>query len=199
MFAKGCFQFKTTQTSPSVVTIKRDTQYIVQPPVTIPQYQPIIVKSEPASSSVIPQIYQQTSTDVRELTKQVKELAAQFYAVNHYRDSIQLKDSSGNNVGIVRLDDAVSQNQIQTRNPSYSLRLPVITNTVTIDHPYKPQRQIYVGGGITGAKESLIQQLEAGLLLKNKKDQMYGVKAGIDMKGNLLYGIQSYWKIKIKK
>ncbi len=199
LFAKGCFQVKADQTLQPTVTIKRDTQYIMQPPITIPQYQPIIVKSEPASPTVIPKIYQQTSTDIKKLTQQVKELAAQFYAINHYKDSIQLKDSSGNSVGMVRLDDAVSQNQIQSRNPSYSLRLPVITNTITIDHPYQPRNQLYLGGGITGSRESFIQQFEAGLLLRNKQDQMYGLKAGIDVKGNVLYGVQSYWKIKFKK
>ncbi|HSU50765.1 MAG TPA: hypothetical protein VLJ41_09250 [Segetibacter sp.] len=199
LFAKGCFQVKGDQTLQPTVTIKRDTQYIVQPPVTIPQYQPIIVKTEPAQPTVIPKIYQETSTDIKELTRQVKELAAQFYAINHYRDSIQLKDSSGNNVGMVRLDDAVSQNQIQSRNPSYSLRLPVITNTITIDHPYQPKNQLYLGGGIVGARESFVQQIEAGILLRNKQDQMYGLKAGIDVKGNVLYGLQSYWKIKFRK
>src|SRR6478672_3770415 len=199
LFAKGCFQVKGDQTLQPTVTIKRDTQYIVQPPVTIPQYQPIIVKTEPAQPTVIPKIYQETSTDIKELTRQVKELAAQFYAINHYRDSIQLKDSSGNNVGMVRLDDAVSQNQIQSRNPSYSLRLPVITNTITIDHPYQPKSQVYLGGGVSGSRESFVQQIEAGILLRNKQDQMYGLKAGIDVKGNVLYGLQSYWKIKFRK
>jgi hypothetical protein len=49
-------------------------------------------------------------TDIKEQTKQVKEQAAQFYAANYYKESIQLKDSSGNNVGVVRLDNAVSEN-----------------------------------------------------------------------------------------
>ncbi len=198
MFFKGCFQAKS-DIPPQIVTIKRDTQYIQQPPVTIPQYQPIIVKTEAAPPSAIPQMYQQPTTDLKELTQQIKDLAAQFYAINHYRDSIQLKDSIGNRVGVVSLDDAVSENKILSRNPSYVLRLPVITNTITIDHPYQPKNQVYIGGGITGSRESLIQQFEAGLLLKNKQDQMYGIKAGIDVKGNVIYGLQSYWKIKFHK
>ena len=45
---------------------------------------------------------------------------------------------------------------------------------------------------------NLKQFFKKSVLYKNKKDQMYGAKAMLDFKGNLYYGIQSYWKIKLK-
>lgn len=187
----------------NVQVAKRDTvtsiQYIQQPAVQIPAYQPtqpIIIKADPAN---IPIQYTQLSTDIKEVSRQLQDLAAQFYAVRHYKDSIQLKDSAGNDVGKVHLLDVISENKIVERSPSYELRFPERSTTITIHEPYKPVSQVYVGLGITGSKDNLVSSIEAGAMLKNKKDQLYGIKAGIGANGNVTYGLQSYWKIKLHK
>jgi hypothetical protein len=53
--------------------------------------------------------------------------------------------------------------------------------------------------GTSIAKKALIlNAAEVGLLYKNKKDQMYGAKAQVDFKGNVSYGVQTYWKLRLK-
>jgi len=67
--------------------------------------------------------------------------------------------------------------------------------------PIPPKRQLYVGGGLDGTyinKTPNINVAKAGLLFKTKKDQIYGVTVGVSINGYLVYGIQSYWKIKLK-
>jgi len=78
------------------------------------------------------------------------------------------------------------------------IKIPEKTITITNNIYPKPKRQLYIGGGIFLSQSELIKQINIGLLLKNKKDQIYSVSAGIDLKGTPEFGIHSYWKIKIK-
>lgn len=179
---------------------KRDTtvsiQYVQQPPVTVPQYQPIIVESKQPAS--IPVQYQ-PAADQSELLKQYQELVNKLLAVNISNDTRQLKDSAGNDAGSVNIKDVVTENQIKSRDFSYQLKIPIVTKTITITEQAKARGQLYIGGGINGSRESWVNQFDAGLLWKNKKDQIFGVKAGIGTSGQINYGLQSYWKIKFKK
>ena len=193
-FLKGCFQAKPQP----IITVQRDTQYIQQPPVIIPQYQPVVIKSEAPNPVIIPQQYKEPTSDINELKQQIKDLADQFYAVNHYKDSLQLKDSAGNRVGVVNMEDAVSQNEIQSRNPSNSLRLPVITNTITIDHPYEAKNRLYLGGGVLGNRIDLLTAIKAGLILKNKKDNIIEVNATVNKGLGIGAEVGYYHKISFK-
>ena len=62
---------------------------------------------------------------------------------------------------------------------------------------YTIQSPFPVGGMIGGNREQIVNQINAGLLLKTKKDQIFGVNAGINTQGQVVYGLQSYWKIKL--
>lgn len=104
---------------PKVVT---KTEYIPQPPVVIPQYIP--VPSTNQAPIVIPPNYH-PSADQTELLRQYKELVNKFLAEKTYKDSIELKDSSGKKVGIVTLEDIVRENEIKSRKPSYQLTFPI--------------------------------------------------------------------------
>jgi hypothetical protein len=203
LFFQRCGQKKDTTVVAKADTSKPVVVYVTQPAQQVPAYQPqpIVITSpnQPGSPIVIPPQYQNTSNDIKELTQQVKDLAAQFYATKVYRDSIQLRDSAGNRVGVFHNYDSVGQNSILKRSPSYQLSFPHTYQTVTIKEPYKPVNQLYIGGGISGNQTSFVQAFEAGLMLKNRKDQLYGVKAGISTSGSVVYGLQSYWKIKLHK
>jgi hypothetical protein len=58
---------------------------------------------------------------------------------------------------------------------------------------------MFFGGGINGNQTLGITGASAGILLKNKKDHIYGLNIGTEINGPVTYGIQSYWKIKLKK
>lgn len=131
-------------------------------------------------------------TNYYKLVIQYKELLEAFLAMNVQKDSIRL-----DSLGYVNITDTVSKNLIQGRKIDYKLSYPEITTTVTL--PYKPRNQLYIGGGIQGNPNQMINQFNVGLLWKNKKDQIFGGYVGTDMNTTLQYGIQSYWKINLRK
>lgn len=132
--------------------------------------------------------------DYAVLKARFEALVKEHTARNIYSDSLRL-----DSIGYVIINDSVQFNKLFDRSYKYHYELPTITKTITvIEHP-KKINQLYVGGGVLGNKTQGVAGAEVGLLLKNKKDQIYGVKVGSDLNGNLLYGVQGYWKIKLKK
>jgi hypothetical protein len=123
------------------------------------------------------------------------KLVKQHVARNIYADTI-LVDT----IGYVHIFDTVQFNKLQGRGMKYRLVIP----NKYIKVPAAPKRQLYIGGGLLAdgtaiaKKALLINAAEAGLLYKNKKDQMYGAKAQVDFKGNVSYGVQTYWKLRLK-
>lgn len=176
------------------------TVYVPQPPVYIDRYTPI--QSGATSYPVIIPDSRQPATDITALTKQYNELIREFLASRTYRDSIQLKDTSGRRVGVVNLVDVVSENKIQSREPNYQLSFPHTTTTITIREPYQPRNQLFIGGGLTGNTVSPVNGVNIGLLYKTKRDRIFNVTAGGQAyDGRLVpqFGLSSYWKLSFKK
>lgn len=123
------------------------------------------------------------------------KLVKQHVARNIYADTILI-----DTIGYVRIYDTVQFNKLQGRGMKYRLVIP----NKYIQVPAAPKRQLYVGGGLLAdgtaiaKKALLINAAEAGLLYKTKKDQMYGAKVQVGFNGNVSYGVQSYWKLRLK-
>lgn len=130
-------------------------------------------------------------TNYAKLVLQYQEVVNQLLSKNVLSDSIRIDTN-----GYVKITDTIQKNLIVGRSSKVNIKYPVIKETITI-YP-KPVNQVYIGGGIDGSQIALINQVRAGILLKNKKDQIYGVSAGINTSGQVVYGLSSYWKIKIK-
>lgn len=126
------------------------------------------------------------------LLKQYEDLVSQLLAKNIMQDSIRIDTN-----GYVKITDTVQKNLIVGRSTEVSMKYPIIKETVTI--PQKKVTQLYLGGQVSASQGQLVNGLNGGLLLKNKKDQIYGVTVGVNTDGNISYGLQSYWKIKLKK
>jgi hypothetical protein len=127
-----------------------------------------------------------------ELLKQYEDLVSQLLAKNIMQDSIRIDTN-----GYVKITDTVQKNLIVGRSTEVSMKYPIIKETVI--QPAPKTRQLYLGGQVSASQGQLINGLNGGLLLKNKKDQIYGVTVGVNTDGNISYGLQSYWKIKLKK
>jgi hypothetical protein len=123
----------------------------------------------------------------------------QYLAVKNYKDSFQLKDSSGKRVGVVNLDQTVSENSLKSTQPSYQLSFPHTTTTITLREP--PKNQVFVGPYIGGNTIAPLNGVGAGLLFKNKKDRLFGLDAGVQHYNNTFapqFNLRTYWKIKLK-
>jgi hypothetical protein len=52
-----------------------------------------------------------------------------------------------------------------------------------------------MGGGIT-VNSTEVKSLYGGFLYKSKKDKVFGLNIGVTGNSKIVYGVQSYWKIK---
>jgi len=179
-----------TPENPTVPQITRDTVW-VHTDSTITK-QPQIIKTITVPVEQWNTKYLPDTSSMSKLIAQYNELASKFLALNISVDSITI-----DTIGKVFITDTVTTNMIKNRKLSYNFKFPIITNTITI--PELKRTQWYVGGTIQGEQGSLISQINANLLIKNKKDQMFGGYVGLNKSGALQIGLSSYWKIKIKK
>ena len=131
-------------------------------------------------------------TNYTKLLAQYMDVTNKFLASNIHSDSLKI-----DSVGYVHVKDTVSQNLITSRSYTYNLKYPIIKETIIV--PEEKKTQVYIGGGIEGDESELVRDVSVGLLLKNKKDQMFGVNVGYSLYYGMQYGISSYWKIKLRK
>ena len=182
-----CGTKPTPAEKPKIDTIVRiDTLYLHD---TI-QGKPVLVYSKP-EIKWRDSIQYVADTSYKGLLAQYDALGDKYFSRNIYKTPFKL-----GSYGDAVVTDTIVANKIMGNNITYNIKVPVITNTITINNPYKPKNQVYFGGGINGSQSSLVNSVELGLLLKNKKDQIFGVKAQQSFTYGLSFGVNSYWKIK---
>lgn len=170
-----------------VPKMKIDTVYSVKDTViyrTVPVYKTIPLTT-PLPPALVP------SKNCDSLKSQFITLVKEHTDKNIYADSIAI-----DSFGYVHLTDTVQFNKLGKRTFRYDYKIPTITKTVTVQALAK--RQLYIGGTI-GIQNATIDNVTAGLLYKNKKDQVYSVNAGVDMKGQFVFSGGTYWKINLNK
>lgn len=174
-----------------VPTVVRDTVWVVKDSTVYSK--PQIIKTIPVDVSretIIKEYLPDTNYSA--LLKQYESVVNELLAKNIQQDSISV-----DSIGYVKITDTVQKNMVTGRSTQVSVKYPIIKETITL--PAAKKTQLYAGGQISGNKGELINTMNAGLLLKNKKDQIYGVTVGVGTAGQVSYGLQSYWKIKLKK
>ena len=171
---------------PAVATVVKDTVWVVTKNTVVTK--PTLVKSIPG----VPNTVYTPNPNYDKLVLQYQALVNEHTTKNVYKDSVKI-----DSIGYVRIEDTVSYNLITGRKTSYSLKYPIVTKTITL--PEKKTNQIYYGGGLQGGPDQLINQFNAGILLKTKSDQIYNVYTGLDTDGKVQVGLQAYWKIKLRK
>jgi len=172
--------------TPELPTVKKDTVWVVKQNIYITK--PTLVQTIPGEpgTDFIP------DPNYSKLVLQYQSLVKDYIAKNIHRDSIKI-----DSIGYVNIEDTVSHNLIQGRKTSYKFKYPVITNTITL--PQERKNQLYFGGGLESNPMAGSMEFNVGLLLKNKKDQIFNVYGGVDTRGDYQIGLQSYWKIKLHK
>ena len=129
-------------------------------------------------------------TNYERLKLQFEALVKEHTVKNVYADTLKL-----DTLGYIAIADTTQLNKLLNRSYNYKYKIPTITEKTTITK-YAPKRnQLYIGAGLNVDKGIAPKSAEVGLLLKTKRDQIMGIKAGSDINGNVNYGFQSYWKI----
>ena len=177
--------------TPDVPTIIRDTVWVHNDTTVISKPQiiktiPVDVSRDTIINHYIP------DTNYQKLVLQYQDVVNQLLAKNIQVDSVRIDTN-----GYVKIIDTVQKNLIVGRTTKVDVKYPVIKETII--QPAPKVNQVYAGGQISGQTGGqVINGINAGLLLKNKRDQIYGVNVGLNTSGQVSYGLQSYWKIKLK-
>lgn len=125
------------------------------------------------------------------LRRQYDSLARAFYAMRIFRDTLR-RDSS-----YVAITDTTQRGIITGRGTHFSIATRYIKETNNI--PAVRHRQLYIGGGVGSVNTFDGLQLHAGLLYKNRKDNITALSIGIDNTGQVLYRVDAYWKISLRR
>lgn len=171
-------------TSDTVTTTTQVLQPIVVGPQYVPQQngQTVYVPIPQSAQGVVPaSTIEGLIAQVKDLSERIEALAKQYYATKNYEDSFPLKDSAGTNVGNVTLKQTVSENTLQSTQPTYQLKFPYTVKTITNTIYPKVKNQLFLGGGAqTLLNNPKLQQVDVGLLLKNKQENVLALSGVYD-------------------
>ena len=172
---------KTVICPETKTTIKHDTTWIVKD---------TVIYSKP---KLINTIKYKTILKTKVDSFKIQDTSISCMDINIYSDTLKL-----DTLGKVIIIDTIQHNQITGRNYKLKYKFPIITNTIT-NYIVEPKKtQWYVGGLIGINNIDIINNINIGILVKNKKDQILGIQVGINKQGLLEYGLSSYRKIKLK-
>lgn len=177
---------KCTESTPVEPTVEVDTLYKY-----INHTETKIVTKTKTDTQYVKEPWMVPDTNYAALKKQFQDLVSLYASKNIYQDTIRI-----DSIGIVVLTDTVRKNTLGDRTYTHNYKIPTVVVTKTI--PLPPKRQLYIGGAIGATYPVSISTVQAGLLLKNKKDQIFGVGVGLDTRGVLTYQFSTYWKISFK-
>ena len=93
------------------------------------------------------------------------------------------------------INDTISQNKILSRGINYSLVYP--TTIISTEREVN-KRELYIGFGLGGDKQQL-SFVGSELMLRNKKERIYGVGLGINNSFEPILTFKMSWKIKMPK
>lgn len=170
-------------------SIKRDTIWVVKDSLIFSK--PRVIKTVEITSHDTIINHYIPDTNYNRLLVQYQDVVKELLAKNIHSDSIRIDTN-----GYVKITDTVQKNLIIGRVTDVNIKYPIIKETITVHQ--KPVNQLYIGGGLGADKTTLINQVRAGVMFKTKKDQFFGVHTGISTQGNVIYGVDSYWKISLK-
>ena len=177
---------QSLQRKPDTVTVV-DTTYITK---TNTKIKKVLIASTDSSYDITKDERFIPDTSYETLKAQFVKLSKDYTARNIYKDTLVL-----DSIGFVHVTDSVQFNTLLNRNYTYSYKLPIVTKTTTITNYAKPVRQLYAGLGINSLG---VNSIYTGLMYKSRRDQLYGFTLGVN-NNSLVYGFQTYVKIKLKK
>ena len=119
---------------------------------------------------------------------QIDSILSQFYAKNTFKDTMKV-----GKFGQIYIDDTVQYNKLVGRAMSADLQFPSVTNTITVKE--KPKAQLYLGGRVDYLKEQGLQSPSVGVMVKTKRDMLYGASVGIGNNQRTVYGLNMYIKL----
>jgi hypothetical protein len=148
------------------------------------------LKEVPVPHEVLVTKYQ-ADTSYPGLKKQYDDLAKKYASRRIYVDSVKVGTH-----GYIQITDTVAENKLGKRTAKDNFKIPIVKETMTITKYAPPTRNFFIGGGVNAISVNKINGAEAGLLYKDKKDNIFGSKVTVNTEGSLGFGFSYYRKIK---
>ena len=121
------------------------------------------------------------------------ELLHKYSIKTVYSDTIKI-----DSIGTIVVKDTVWLNKLHgDRAYIKDYKIPFVTKTVTITQKEQPKGKLFFGLNAS-VNSNTVTSFNPGLIYKDKKDKLYQFTLGVDLNGDVNYGIGAYWKIKLK-
>jgi len=113
-------------------------------------------------------------------------LLTDYYSKYYYQDTVAV-----DTFGYVTINDTISQNKIESRQTTSTIRIPtkIVTNSIFID-----KRELYLGSSLSGNRGFMMMNGE--VLVRTKKRKIYGIGIGLDNEINPTFTAKLYWRIR---
>jgi hypothetical protein len=159
------------------------------------RYDSLIVKKVPVLKEIIVEVASKPEmlpdTNYATLKRQYLALLQLYMNKVIYSDTIRV-----GNYGYIAVLDSIQNNKLTSRRTRENYQIPEIKETKTITRYLPPSRALFVGGGINTSNSIGIRGIEAGIIYKTKKDEIYNITAGANLDGTVIYGVHYYYKLK---
>lgn len=111
----------------------------------------------------------------------------EYFAKRVYSDTIKFGE-----YGNVYIKDTIQENAILARTALSDLKFPTSTSTITVKD--KPKNQLYLGAKAI-LMNSNIQAVGSGIMLRTKRDRIYGIGAVVDRQKNVNFTLDFHIKL----
>ena len=140
------------------------------------------------SEVFIPKVVERVVIDIDTFSSPIDTMSIlrDYYSKNYFRDTILL-----DTLGIVIINDTISENYIYSRVITSKVNIPTKTTTIT---NYINKREFYYGVGLTGYTE--IRSINGEILYRNKKGNAISIGLGIDSEYRPVASGRLYFLIK---
>jgi hypothetical protein len=156
------------------ISVRHDTVWVVTQGDTI--YKPIPFS---VTNTIYKPLYK---TDTLEITEVLPTDTAAI--LSHFYQKVFYSDTQVNKYGKIIIDDTVFKNRIASRRVITDLKIPEVTNTITLK---QKRNVVYLGVGAMSSLEDFIYAVGGDVSLKTKTDKIYSVGAFATKEGKLYY------------
>ena len=187
---KDCNRGKDHNNTNDTLKIESTTKVIEKKGNTIIE-KPIVYKIEPyliqsRDTSYLP------DTNYAKLLAQYNKILDSFFAKKTYK-----KEYLIDTFGTVAVNNEVLNNTLYNQEINWTIKIPTKTDKIILR---EPKRNIfYLGGGVQGSKHSLINQVNLGIALKNKKEEIFNINTGVGADKSINYSFNYFTPIKFRK
>ncbi len=166
------------------LSVRSDTVWAITESDTVYVPKPFTITNT-RTNTVYKPFYRTDTLEISEvLPTDTAAILARFYQKAFYQDTVSKKDTTLRKYGFVIVADSIHQNRITSRRVITSLKIPEVTNTITL---VKSKPVVYMGATVMGTPASPVYAIGGDLSLKSVNGKMYSIGAMSTKQGAMYY------------